>query len=60
MDLKIKILEFLHQQLNKNNLTNIRKGMCEDVEAFILSILAEVEEQKVANKMVKAEPSKEE
>ena len=60
MELKTKILEFLYEQVGKNALPHIRKGTVEDFEEFILKILAEQEESKVANRMANTEPTKEE
>jgi len=50
--LKIKTLEFLHGWLNDNKIAQIRKGMPEDLENLILSIIADAETQRSAERMV--------
>lgn len=55
MDLKTKILEFLYRQVSKNNINQIRKGMCEEFEEFILAVLAEQETKNAATRMSSAQ-----
>jgi hypothetical protein len=51
MNLTEKTREFLHQWLNKNFVSSIRKGMVEDLEKFALDISAEIESNKAAQRM---------
>ena len=51
MNLKAKILEFLYEQVSTNKIPHLKRGMAEDLEAFIMKILAEQQAVTVANKM---------
>lgn len=51
MNITEKSRRLLHQWLNKNFISAIRKGMTEDLEAFALEVSAEFEATKVALKM---------
>lgn len=51
MNLKQHILDFLYNQVQKNNIPQIRKGMVEDVEAFILTLIAQEEARQAAFRM---------
>jgi hypothetical protein len=51
MNTKQKILEFLYSQIQKNNIAQIRKGMVEDFEAFILTVMADIEAHRAAQRM---------
>jgi hypothetical protein len=51
MDLKPKILEFLYDQVQSGMIPQIRKNMLQEFEAFIVSILAEIETSKSAERM---------
>lgn len=59
-DLKSKILDFLYGQVQKGSVGHIRRGMVEDFEAFILSVLANEEESRVVTKMTVPEAPSEE
>lgn len=50
-ELRIKILSFLYKQVEQGKIPHIRKGMPEDLEAFVLSVMSEVEALKSAAKM---------
>ena len=50
-DLKVKCLEHLYSQISEGNIPNIRKGMVEDLEAFIESIRAEEQARQMAKRM---------
>ena len=47
----MRVLEFLHAQVNKNNIPHIKKGMVEDVEKFVLDILNERQMEQMAARM---------
>lgn len=51
MDIKQKILVFLHKQVNENKIPHIRKGMVEDFEGFINDVLADLEAHRSAERM---------
>lgn len=50
-DIKLKVLEFLHSQVNKNNVPHIKKGMVEDLEKFVVDTLNERQMQQMADRM---------
>ena len=54
-----KILEFLYQQVEKNNIPHIRKSMVKEFSGFISGILAEQEAAKVVARMQQVLPSQE-
>jgi hypothetical protein len=62
MDLRHRVLEFLHGWVNDNKINHIRKGMVEDLEHLIDSVAAESEVKRAADKMInypeKQEPKK--
>ena len=51
MNLKSRILEFLYEQVSTNKIPHLKRGMAEDLEAFIMKILAEQQAVKAANRM---------
>jgi hypothetical protein len=53
-DIKLKVLEFLHGQVNKGSIPHIRKGMVEDFEKFIIDTLNERQMQAMADRMASA------
>jgi len=54
-----KILEFLYQQVEKNNIPHIRKSMVKEFSVFISGVLAEQEAAKVVARMQQVLPSQE-
>lgn len=50
-DTKSKCLEFLYAQVSKGNMPQIRKGMVEDLEAFIEGMRAEEQARAMAKRM---------
>ena len=50
-EIKIKVLEFLYKWTQDSKLPHIRKGMVEDLEAFVLSFLNEAQAQQTANRV---------
>jgi hypothetical protein len=53
-DIKLKVLEFLHTQVNKGSIPHIRKGMVEDLEKFISDLSNEKQIQSMADRMANA------
>lgn len=53
-DLKERVLQFLYKQVEDNKIPNIRKGMVEDFEGFVLAELARVESNKLAARLEQA------
>ena len=51
MNLRSKVLEFLYEQVSSNKIPQIKKGQVQDLEEFIMKILAKEQETKVADKM---------
>lgn len=56
MTLKQKCLNLAYQWLNDKKIPQIKKGMVEDLEQFILSYVAEEETKKTAQRMVEKQP----
>lgn len=54
-DIKAKGLEFLYAQVAKGNIPHIKKGMLEDLIAFVESIKAEEQAQQMAKRMLAQE-----
>ena len=50
-DTKSKCLEFLYAQVSKGNMPQIRKGMVEDLEAFIEEMRADEQAEQMAKRM---------
>lgn len=50
-DIKTRCLEFLHAQVEKGAIPNIRKGMVTDLESFIEGLRAEEQAQQMAKRM---------
>ena len=50
-DIKLKVLEFLHGQVNKGSIPHIRKGMVEDLEKFVADLENERQSQVMADRM---------
>jgi hypothetical protein len=48
---KSKALEFLYQWTNRNVIAQVKKGMVEELEAFVLSVMAEDASQRSALRM---------
>jgi hypothetical protein len=53
-DIKLKVLEFLHSQVNKGSIPHIRKGMVEDLEKFVADLANERQIQSMADRMANA------
>ena len=51
MNLKAKILEFLYEQVTTNKIPQIKKGLVEDLEKFVTSVLAEREMSQASQRM---------
>lgn len=49
--LKAKCLQFLYGQVSKGNMPQIRKGMVEDLEAFIEGMRVEEQAEQMAKRM---------
>ena len=49
--MKNKILDFLYDQVQQNKIPQIKKGMVEDLEGFINTLIAEDEAAKMAMRM---------
>lgn len=49
--IKNRCLEFLYAQVSKGNMPQIRKGMVEDLEAFIEGIRAEDQSKRITDRM---------
>lgn len=49
-DIKSKCLEFLYGQVSKGNMPQIRKGMVEDLEAFVEGLRAAEQAQQMAKR----------
>lgn len=62
--LRKKVLEFLYDQVNQGKIPHIRKGMVEDLEVFVTSVLEEQQVKQVSDRMLdqtaKESPEKEE
>jgi hypothetical protein len=54
-DIKAKGLDFLYAQVSKGNIPQIKKGMLEDLLAFIEGIKAEEQAQQMAKRMLAQE-----
>lgn len=50
-DTKVKALEFLYNWTNRNVISQVKKGMVEDLEAFVLGIIAEEASKRSAIRM---------
>lgn len=46
-----KVLRFLHKWINEGKVANVRKGMVEDLQNFVTSILADQEASRAAARM---------
>jgi len=51
-NIKSKILAFLYDQVQQNKIPQIKKGMVEDLEIFIMDLLAEQEAHIAASRMI--------
>lgn len=51
MDLKGRILEFLYEQVQANQIPHIRKGLVESLEQFVIAELAAAESARLSEKM---------
>jgi len=60
MDLKSKILTFLYEQVSLGKIPQIRKGMVEDFEQFVTSILSEREISRSTKRMMDTKALEEE
>lgn len=54
-DIRAKGLEFWYAQVSKGNIPQIKKGMLEDLIAFIEGIKAEEQAQQMAKRMLAQE-----
>jgi hypothetical protein len=50
-NLKARCLEFLYGQLSKGNLSQIRKGMAEELEAFVEEIRADDQAKRISERV---------
>ena len=50
-DIKEQILQFLYKQVQKNKIPNINKGMVEELEAFVMALIADAESRRSADRM---------
>lgn len=56
-NIKPKSLDFLYKWVSENKIPQIKKGMVEDLEAFAVAMLAEVESARSAERMQAQKPS---
>lgn len=49
--IKSKCLEFLYSQVSKGNMPQIRKGMVEDLEAFVEGLKAQAQAEQMAKRL---------
>lgn len=49
--IKSKCLEFLYAQVSKGNMPQIRKGMVEDLEAFVEGLKAQAQAEQMAKRL---------
>ena len=49
--IKSKCLEFLYNQVSKGNMPQIRKGMVEDLEAFVEGLKAQAQAEQMAKRL---------
>ncbi len=49
--IKSKCLEFLYSQVSKGNMPQIRKGMVEDLEAFVEGLKAKDQAEQMAKRL---------
>lgn len=49
--IKSKCLDFLYAQVSKGNMPQIRKGMVEDLEAFVEGLKAQTQAEQMAKRL---------
>lgn len=49
--IKSKCLDFLYAQVSKGNMPQIRKGMVEDLEAFVEGLKAQAQAEQMAKRL---------